>query len=966
MSYKVEELLALRDSVSESAVSLDRFADEEVIKEHVLRPSASATLASAASEKSLRATLTPAIAHAAPYKKPSPSPSIKRGKAERLLKEHGSPPGMRVTAGGRVVPSDLPPLSNNRFVNANNANNAFKPPTLRGTPVGNIMPVQARHEAGSVPRLEVVGNQPVLYVGDRAYALPALDAPASGSSMQSANMENTAKPALPPPILSAQSSFTNAPAAPVRPSTHTPFTGLDLATLKSQQALRKQELRSVEQTEVLQASHQTDAWRAGIIEKKRNLIIELDALRKQITSLEAADNTAMGTQMNGFSSNVGAGTAPAPAPPFVPQFQQPMPSPMFGYPGAAPYSPMMMYPPSFGSFPNMPPTEAAPFVPTPIQKPLSPGSASRRSHAIAIKPPQEDNKKQMASTLDPKSPTYEPVSKGSNKAMAPPTPSPNKHSPWRTDEATHSDKHEDRTVSQKQSLSSIDTTDFFPTNTHEHSSTRVAPKAQETTAEPAAVPSTPEKNWPASPWNEGHSSRSSRKAVTKLTSWPEAFGKPPSVPSLRQVAGAQTSATTQEHAPVTTSDFQRSTFTNNMAARRSTDQRTDTDENWTLMNSRPVSHVPSTYQEGYQAGYDHVGIPDSPEVLKGYIQGLLQFLSDENKKGKSGQLRGLVAGSTPHDSAVSMSFNRADAPVTSQENMRSAKYAAVDIRRDSAYGLQEAPISYTLCNDSVDSRMRKSPMNTYRGASDSLDKTAAYKQIALAAAEKDAGKKRQDKGTVSRADTFLNGSGYPRQFSGNQLNSRAYGTPVSMQRYHLSPKELAANGPGANMPLSARPFANHSLSGLDGAMDDLADVVLDTHIDEQRSTTEGRQPEQTTTANQDNDEDVSCFRPTSSKSKQKSSSSPTKFVPNQGTEEAASSPANIPGSPKKSGEHSPAKAKLEQVTNKFRRGKKEDPRNMSPDEKSKRSQKWHKRFQRLKEGEQKDIERHIATNPRRQ
>jgi hypothetical protein len=32
LAYKVEELLALRDSVSESAVSLDKFADEDVIK----------------------------------------------------------------------------------------------------------------------------------------------------------------------------------------------------------------------------------------------------------------------------------------------------------------------------------------------------------------------------------------------------------------------------------------------------------------------------------------------------------------------------------------------------------------------------------------------------------------------------------------------------------------------------------------------------------------------------------------------------------------------------------------------------------------------------------------------------------------------------------------------------------------------------------------------------------------------
>jgi hypothetical protein len=32
MSYKVDELMALRDSVSESAVSLDKFSDEEVIR----------------------------------------------------------------------------------------------------------------------------------------------------------------------------------------------------------------------------------------------------------------------------------------------------------------------------------------------------------------------------------------------------------------------------------------------------------------------------------------------------------------------------------------------------------------------------------------------------------------------------------------------------------------------------------------------------------------------------------------------------------------------------------------------------------------------------------------------------------------------------------------------------------------------------------------------------------------------
>jgi hypothetical protein len=49
-------------------------------------------------------------------KKPSPTPSVKRGKAEKLIKEHGSPPNVRVTAGGNVVPNSVfTPLGSPRF-----------------------------------------------------------------------------------------------------------------------------------------------------------------------------------------------------------------------------------------------------------------------------------------------------------------------------------------------------------------------------------------------------------------------------------------------------------------------------------------------------------------------------------------------------------------------------------------------------------------------------------------------------------------------------------------------------------------------------------------------------------------------------------------------------------------------------------------------------------------------------------
>lgn len=50
------------------------------------------------------------------YNKYSPTPSIKRGKAAELLKQHGSPPGIRVTAGGRIVPNmAAPPILSPRF-----------------------------------------------------------------------------------------------------------------------------------------------------------------------------------------------------------------------------------------------------------------------------------------------------------------------------------------------------------------------------------------------------------------------------------------------------------------------------------------------------------------------------------------------------------------------------------------------------------------------------------------------------------------------------------------------------------------------------------------------------------------------------------------------------------------------------------------------------------------------------------
>ncbi|KAF3051444.1 meiotic recombination [Didymella keratinophila] len=1036
-AYKVEELLALRDSVSESAVSLDKFADEDVIKasmppriagviflarklfvsitrplvtrlpsaltyiitdirqEHVLRPTASAQLIGRRSDRSLRTfvprtaapeapreitpEVVPAAAPPAANTRPSPSPSVKRGKAEALLKEHGSPPGLRVTAGGRIVPGDLPPLG------ARPGFNIYNPHALRAAP-GNIMAAQSQPAPNGTARIELIGGQPVVVVGDRLFALPTVNNGSAVPTAAPATDETLAKKVNDSISLSNQGAMPGLSFAPPRTNSQTPFAGFDLSTLKAQQAVKKQELRNVEQTEVLQSGHQTEGWRASMIEKKRTLIVELDALRKQISALETDPATA---SQDAPPNPLGAVPTPAPMASFMPSYQQPLAQSMYGFTAANPYAPMVMYPPTFGAFSSFPSVEPAPFVqPVVNPPPHSPGSGNRRSRAIEIKAPQEDSKKPA---LDPKSPTYEPKGStaiGSGPA-GPPTPSPNKHSSWRQQEPSQSDAQPHRTLSHKPSFSSVDTTDFFPTNTHEHSSTRIAPTSsaqQPARDENKIVPATPEKSWPASPWNEGNTSRArNEESASKLGSWPNAFGKPRSLSPLKHEA--ESSAPSQSRALQTSSSL-RSTGSKTMLPQSQHQQRTAIEEMWPFNMPKAVAHIPSTYQEGYQAGYDHIGMPDDLDVLQGYVQGLLTFIADtlNNRRSSTSaggsliqtvdsrtpSLHGLVASSTPHDSAVSMTFNRNEAPVGSQENVRTNQgNETMTSRRDSAYSphgtIRNAPASLAAGIEfTQEPRQFNDPITNYPNPAGLFPERMSngFRPVSYANPEPETGKT-LEKGTAPRSALQVTNNGFGRQVSGNQLTDRTNANPQNMQRFYSAYKEVGLNAFGGNGMPAPLPFANNRVSGLDGAMDDLADLVMETSVEDRRSPV-SRSVQSTAAPMSVNIEEqgASCFKPSGGKGKQRTTTSPTKPTASA-PETTASSPANVPSSPKKSGEHSPAKAKLEQVTNKFRRGKKEDPRGMSSDEKVKRSEKWRKRFQYIKEVEQQEIKDYCGEEKRR-
>lgn len=906
-------------------------------------------------DKPLRASATPGIASATNNpKKPSPSPSIKRGKAERLLKEHGSPPGMRVTAGGRVVPSDLPPLSSVRF-----GSNNMKPPTLRSGDHSNALAAQTQQELHNnlQPQVQIVGTQAVIRIGDKVYALPAYDQNYPMASIPP-SLDGTKQSTAPP-----STRVSSLPLVAQASRTTSPFFNVDIPTLEAQWASKKEELRYVEQTEVLQADQQGPIWRNQMISKKKSLILEIDALRKQISQAKEVEASKGG--VSGAQTTLPVPGAPAPVAPagFVPSFQQPIApalySPMgvpLSVPAPSPFAPMLMYPPYSGTVPPGFSADVPAFVPSEpatngtqapkafgqsIAPSQSPGSASRRSHAVPIKKPDE-SAKPKGSTLDPKSPTYEPVSKMTNtsqsnqaQAQVPPTPSPVKSSPWCSNEAGSaqfgtSDKHEGRAISQKPSLSSIDTTDFFPTNTHEHSSTRMAPSkaSKPPSRDNTIIPATPDKTWPTGPWNPPSSTRSGQAGLSaqndptrRLSTFPEAFGRQGSLPSSvsKPTGGSAMSSA---------------------ALRTKSSAETSTPElNWPAIASKPVSHAPSTYQEGYQAGMQHSGLPDNVEVLSGYADGILQFLKEKTIKAKDRSYNGgLFAGHADQETSSARSSMRNymasatfhDSAVSFAENMRSAKgnsNASVGYRQ-SIYSPRgddlESAMGYSLPGDaSRDQYQPAQPMvKSMMGGM-------------------------QRKEEPVRSDFGQSNMAFTRQYSGNTMSNRVWGAPVSSQRYFPAQKDFTQdfnNGNNSyNQPL--RPMTHQRLSGLDGAMDDLAGLAMDAH--EQNTSTEAA------------DTEASCFK--SASGKKQSAQSPAKSTLSNGKDE--SSPGKAPGSPRKPGEHSPAKAKLEHVTNKLRRPRKDDPRTMSPEDKHERTEKWRRRFRQIKVKEAGEIAAYKNANP---
>ena len=99
---------------------------------------------------------------------------------------------------------------------------------------------------------------------------------------------------------------------------------------------------------------------------------------------------------------------------------------------------------------------------------------------------------------------------------------------------------------------------------------------------------------------------------------------------------------------------------------------------------------------------------------------------------------------------------------------------------------------------------------------------------------------------------------------------------------------------------ASRPFANNRVSGLDGAMDDLADLVVETSVDSGHSHANRAAQAETTTSIDAEETGASCFKPSGGKGKQKMNHSPAKTA-RSAQDPTVVSPVNTSDSPKKSG-----------------------------------------------------------------
>ncbi|KAM0717113.1 hypothetical protein Q7P37_006965 [Cladosporium fusiforme] len=217
----------------------------------------------------------------------SPTPSIRKTKIEALVKHHGSPQHVRVTAGGRIVPSEQSPLCHPRFgYSAIKSNGALiKVAPNHGAKTQWESTTQDGFVAQDVNgRLCQIVNGMVMPLNEENGAvrlyIPApnlnITQPAPGSSMAA-------------PAVADQHGFSNRHASDSQAATASapqPTIATQQKALEGEYSNLEHELKELNKTEVLHGTTMAKSAKDALFTKRRELVTNMDRVRKALKSLK--------------------------------------------------------------------------------------------------------------------------------------------------------------------------------------------------------------------------------------------------------------------------------------------------------------------------------------------------------------------------------------------------------------------------------------------------------------------------------------------------------------------------------------------------------------------------------------------------------------------------------------------------------------------------------------------------------
>lgn len=228
--------------------------------------------------------------------RPSPTPSLKKKKAESILNLHGSPPGLRVTAGGRIVPSDQSPLCSPRYgysaIQKNGSLIRFAPdypppPTaLQMQNMSRPLPNGFLAQDPNSRLLQLVNGQflpvnevnglPQLYITAPNLANNLADYPLGkiDNSSSTRAFDNDSR---------KQPSRSSANGTTMRQPTVSVV--MQIQALEKQYTKLEQEARDLDKVEVLQKGNMSTKSYNQLVQKRRELVSRMNDIRVSLKSL---------------------------------------------------------------------------------------------------------------------------------------------------------------------------------------------------------------------------------------------------------------------------------------------------------------------------------------------------------------------------------------------------------------------------------------------------------------------------------------------------------------------------------------------------------------------------------------------------------------------------------------------------------------------------------------------------------